>query len=134
MKRLSNDVFLNIKASVVLMAATTISAARRRKSFLRFIAVTPFFFGRRTVAAEPVISDRRAVKGHCRSVFGDGNRFFRMCYTYTQYRGLAKVTNWVKLKFAAMNLKKLATRKWKGILFSGFRVFLRYMRPKPGCA
>ena len=28
---------------------------------------------------------------------------------YTQYRGLAQVTNWVKLKFAAMNLKKLAT-------------------------
>ena len=25
---------------------------------------------------------------------------------YTQYRGLAQVTNWVKLKFAAMNLKK----------------------------
>ena len=27
---------------------------------------------------------------------------------YTQYRGLAQVTNWVKLKFAAMNLKELA--------------------------
>lgn len=32
---------------------------------------------------------------------------------YTQYRGLAQVTNWVKLKFATMNLKKLATWKWK---------------------
>ncbi|RHP13970.1 hypothetical protein DXD89_06755 [Butyricicoccus sp. TM10-16AC] len=32
---------------------------------------------------------------------------------YTQYRGLAQVANWVKLKFAAMNLKKLATWKWK---------------------
>nr|WP_242868475.1 hypothetical protein [Fournierella massiliensis] len=31
---------------------------------------------------------------------------------YTQYRGLAQVTNWVKLKFAAMNLKKLAIWKW----------------------
>ena len=31
---------------------------------------------------------------------------------YTQYRGLAQVTNWVKLKFAAMNLKKLARWKW----------------------
>ena len=30
----------------------------------------------------------------------------------TQYRGLTQVTNWVKLKFAAMNLKKLATLKW----------------------
>lgn len=27
---------------------------------------------------------------------------------YTTYRGLAQVTNWVRLKFAAMNLKKLA--------------------------
>jgi hypothetical protein len=27
---------------------------------------------------------------------------------YTQYRGLIQVTNWVKLKYAAMNLKKLA--------------------------
>ena len=31
---------------------------------------------------------------------------------YTQYRGLSQVANWVKLKFAAMNLKKLATWKW----------------------
>ena len=30
---------------------------------------------------------------------------------YTQYRGVAQVTNWVKLKFATMNLKKLAA--WK---------------------
>ena len=29
-----------------------------------------------------------------------------------QYRGLAQITNWVKLKFAAMNLKKLATWLW----------------------
>ena len=32
---------------------------------------------------------------------------------YTQYRGLAQVSNWVKLKFAAMNLKKLASWLWK---------------------
>src|SRR5699024_12075990 len=32
---------------------------------------------------------------------------------YTQYRGLAQVSNWVKLKFAAMNLKKLACWLWK---------------------
>lgn len=30
---------------------------------------------------------------------------------YTHYRGLAQVSNWVRLKFAAMNRKKLA--KWK---------------------
>ena len=32
---------------------------------------------------------------------------------YTRYRGLAQVTNWVKLKFAAMNLKKLAMWNWR---------------------
>ena len=32
---------------------------------------------------------------------------------YTTLRGLTQVRNWVKLKFAAMNLKKLAKRKWK---------------------
>jgi len=32
---------------------------------------------------------------------------------YTHYRGLAQVTIWVRLKFAAMNLKKLAKWKWK---------------------
>jgi hypothetical protein len=39
-------------------------------------------------------------------VFADAKEKHAM--RYTQYRGLAQVTNWVKLKFAAMNLKKLA--------------------------
>ena len=43
-------------------------------------------------------------------VFADAKEKHAM--RYTQYRGLAQVTNWVKLKFAAMNLKKLAV--WKG--------------------
>lgn len=37
---------------------------------------------------------------------------------YTPYRGLAAVTAWVKLKFAALNLKKLATHRWLRLLFS----------------
>ena len=37
-------------------------------------------------------------------VFADAKEKHGM--RYTQYRGLAQVTNWVKLKFAAMNLKK----------------------------
>ena len=44
-------------------------------------------------------------------VFADAKEKHAM--RYTQYRGLAQVTNWVKLKFAAMNLKKLAKWKWK---------------------
>ena len=39
---------------------------------------------------------------------------------YTQYRGLPQVTNWVKLKFAAMNLKKLARWKWNDSVHSLF--------------
>ena len=45
-------------------------------------------------------------------VFADAKEKHGM--RYTQYRGLAQVTNWVKLKFAAMNLKKLAIWKWNG--------------------
>ena len=33
---------------------------------------------------------------------------------YTQYRGLVQVSKWVGLKFAAMNLKKLALWRWRG--------------------
>ena len=54
---------------------------------------------------------------------------------YTQYRGLAQVTNWVKLTFAVMNLKKLATWKWRDLLPSfRFAIFsLIYVRD-PVCS
>lgn len=42
---------------------------------------------------------------------------------YTQCRGLAQVTNWVKLKFAAMNLKKLAIWKWRTLANLFFPLF-----------
>lgn len=35
---------------------------------------------------------------------------------YTPYQGLTAVTAWGKLKFAAMNLKKLAIHKWRPFL------------------
>ncbi len=44
-------------------------------------------------------------------VFADAKEKHTM--RYTQYRGLAQVANWVELKFAAMNLKKLARWLWK---------------------
>ena len=44
-------------------------------------------------------------------VFADAKEKHAM--RYTQYRGLTQVTNWGKLKFAAMNLKKLANWKWR---------------------
>mgnify|MGYP003392609801 FL=1 len=54
---------------------------------------------------------------------------------YTPYTGLAQVTNWVRLKFASMNLKKLAKWKWKrnntpSKLFD-FIVFFRKMKKNP---
>ncbi|MBQ8526441.1 MAG: transposase, partial [Clostridia bacterium] len=44
-------------------------------------------------------------------VFADAKEKHAM--RYTPYKGLAQVTNWVRLKFATMNLKKLAKWKWK---------------------
>lgn len=43
-------------------------------------------------------------------VFADAKKH---AMRYTNYRGLASVTNWVKLKLAAMNLKKFALSKWR---------------------
>ena len=44
-------------------------------------------------------------------VFADAKEKHAM--RYTPYRGLSQVTNWVRLKFAAMNLKKYAIHRWK---------------------
>lgn len=49
-------------------------------------------------------------------VFGDGKEKHAM--RYTQHRGLARVTQWVRLKFAAMNLKKLANWAWNSPFYS----------------
>ncbi len=46
---------------------------------------------------------------------------------YTQYRGLAQVSNWVKLKFAAMNLEKLARWLWQ-VKLAPFALFLLWPR------
>ena len=44
-------------------------------------------------------------------IFADAKEKYEM--RYTPYRGLRAVSCWVKLKYAAMNLKKLAMWKWK---------------------
>lgn len=51
-------------------------------------------------------------------VFGDAKEKHAMRYTH--HRGLARVSHWVKLKFAAMNLKKLANWLWKRPSFLWF--------------
>ena len=44
-------------------------------------------------------------------VFADAKEKHAMRYTH--HRGLAAVTRWVGLKYAAMNLKKVAEWSWK---------------------
>lgn len=69
-------------------------------------------------------------------VFADAKEKHAM--RYTQYRGLTQVANWVRLKFAAMNLKKLATWKWKDShplgLFRICRLFLNLYIINPALA
>ena len=43
-------------------------------------------------------------------VFADAKEKYAM--RYTKYRGLSQITNWVRIKFAAMNLKKYALHRW----------------------
>ena len=51
-------------------------------------------------------------------VFADAKEKHAMRYTH--HRGLARVTSWVRLKYAAMNLKKLAIWSWKDSIFSQY--------------
>ncbi len=54
-------------------------------------------------------------------VFADAKEKHAM--RYTNHRGLSQVTNWVRLKFAAMNLKKYAIHRWKELLSCLYFVF-----------
>jgi len=55
-------------------------------------------------------------------VFADAKEKHGMRYTH--HRGLIRVTNWVRLKFVAMNLKKLAMKRWREhFIFVSFRIF-----------
>lgn len=54
---------------------------------------------------------RSASKEKIERVFADAKEKHAM--RYTQYRELTSVVSWVKLTFAAMNLKKLASWMWR---------------------
>jgi hypothetical protein len=47
---------------------------------------------------------------------------------YTRLRGLTRVTQWVRLKFAAMNLKKLARWLDKSPFASRYWTFLHFLK------
>jgi len=57
-------------------------------------------------------------------VFADAKEKHAMRYTHI--RGLPRIRNWVGMKFAAMNLKKLAVWMAKPPLLSSFPSFLRF--------
>lgn len=61
-------------------------------------------------------------------VFADAKEKHAMRYTH--YRGLAQVTNWVRLKFVAMNLKKFAKRKWRDTHHTGFSSLFLFLFSK----
>ncbi len=69
-------------------------------------------------------------------VFADAKEQHGM--RHTRYTGLAQVTNWVRLKFAVMNLKKFAKRQWEDTHpkpnFSIISLFLPFCIPNPGLA
>ena len=51
---------------------------------------------------------------------------------YTHHRGLAAVTRWVRLKFAAMNLKKLAVLELEKLhLYFRFRLLFLQITKEP---
>ena len=74
---------------------------------------------RKTESAKDIYSRRKET---IERVFADAKEKHAMRYTH--HRGLAAVTRWVKLKFAAMNLKKMAIWSWSNsVSFRLFAVF-----------
>ena len=66
-------------------------------------------------------------------VFADAKEKHAMRYTH--HRGLARVTNWVRLKYAAMNLKKLAMWNWNTPHFQHLlRLFFTFNAKTPAFA
>ena len=68
---------------------------------------------RKTERAKNIYAQRKET---IERVFADAKEKHAMRYTH--HRGLAAVTRWVRLKYAAMNLKKLANWSWNNSFFS----------------
>ena len=70
---------------------------------------------RKTERAKEIYAQRKET---VERVFADAKEKHAMRYTH--HRGLAAVTRWVRLKLAAMNLKKLANWSWEHSCFACF--------------
>ena len=68
---------------------------------------------RKTERAKQIYAQRKET---IERVFADAKEKHAMRYTH--HRGLAAVTRWVRLKYAAMNLKKLANWSWNNSFIS----------------
>ena len=62
-------------------------------------------------------------------VFADAKEKHAMRYTH--HRGLAAVTRWVRLKYAAMNLKKLAKWSWENSICASYLLLFPKIRLEP---
>ena len=67
---------------------------------------------RKTERAKDIYAQRKET---IERVFADAKEKHAMRYTH--HRGLAAVTRWVRLKYAAMNLKKLSNWSWNNSFF-----------------
>ena len=74
---------------------------------------------RKTERAKKIYAQRKET---IERVFADAKEKHAMRYTH--HRGLAAVTRWIRLKYAAMNLKKLANWSWNNSVFS--RILLTF--------
>ena len=73
---------------------------------------------RRTERGKEIYAKRKET---IERIFADAKEKHAMRYTH--HRGLARVTNWVRLKYAAMNLKKLAKWSWNNSILLHFLLF-----------
>lgn len=62
-------------------------------------------------------------------VFADAKEKHAMCYTH--HRGRARVTHWIRLKYAAMNLKNWQFGVGIDQLFPAFTLFSSHIAAKP---
>ena len=77
---------------------------------------------RKTERGKEIYSQRKET---IERVFADAKEKHAMRYTH--HRGLAAVTRWVRLKYAAMNLKKLANWSWNNSVFANMiAIFIPY--------
>lgn len=83
-------------------------------------------FVRKTERAKKIYAQRKET---IERVFADAKEKHAMRYTH--HRGLAAVTRWVRLKYAAMNLKKLANWSWNNSCFPQILLIFIPDMPKP---